>query len=134
MSRTVSEQNIKEMIKRATDVRSHAYNPYYKTYVGACVMDDQGNFFEGCNVGNGVGLLDSCAEAIALGHARAKGSYTIEAIAIVGFEHELITPCGACRQRLAELAPGAKIICANIQGDYKLYSLDELLPHRYECK
>ncbi|MEZ4705361.1 MAG: cytidine deaminase [Bdellovibrionota bacterium] len=130
----VSKDMIEKMITIALDARKNAYNPYYKTYVGACVMDDQENLYAGCNVGNAVGLLDSCAEAIAFGHAIARGAKSFQAIAIVGFETDLITPCGACRQRIAELAPKALIICANAKSEYQVYQLEQLLPHRFELQ
>jgi cytidine deaminase len=82
----------------------------------------------GCNIENSSYDVTMCAERVALFSAIAAGERNLAAIALVADTDEPLSPCGACRQVIAELAPAAKIVLANSAGDAFVTSIDELLP------
>ncbi len=108
-----------------------AYAPYSKFRVGAAVESGDGQVFVGANVENASFGLTLCAERSALSAAVSAGAEQIVAIAVacidaeVGDDKRPLLPCGACRQWLAELAPGAEIIIAGLDRRFRL---GELLP------
>lgn len=112
---------------RAAQPRAHA--PYSGFRVGAAVLDEEGRIFAGCNVENAAFPLTSCAEANAIGAMVAAGGRRIAALAVVGEGEALVTPCGGCRQRLRELAPGeASVVVADRERVRARFTLAELLP------
>jgi cytidine deaminase len=84
--------------------------------------------FAGCNVENLSFGLTICAERAAVTAAIGAGELLFEAIAIVSDSLEPVSPCGACRQVLAEFAPELEVLCANTEGEIYRTSLDQLLP------
>lgn len=92
------------MAQRACEVMQHAYAPYSKYHVGACVLAEDGTMFIGSNVENISYGLTICAERSAIASLISAGKKSIRAIAIVGSGNELCTPCGACRQIIREFA------------------------------
>jgi len=116
------------LVSFAFEARKQAYSPYSNFAVGAALLDSDGKVFVGCNVENISFGLTICAERVALGAAIAAGSRTFTCIAIVSDSEEPVSPCGACRQVLAEFAPNLRIVSANLTGDRAELSLGELLP------
>ncbi len=96
--------NPDSMAQKAWEAMQHAYAPYSKYKVGACVEAEDGTLFTGCNVENASYGLTCCAERAAIFSLIAAGKKTIKSIAIIGSGDELCTPCGACRQVIREFA------------------------------
>ena len=93
------------LIEAALAARSHAHAPYSRFAVGAAVRVASGRIFAGCNVENAAFPEGQCAEASAIGAMVTAGERAIVEIAVAGTGETLCTPCGGCRQRLAEFAP-----------------------------
>ena len=97
------------------------------------MLSEDGRVFPGCNVENAAYPLGTCAEAVALGAMVAAGGTKCTHILIIGGEGDL-TPCGGCRQRIAELA-GPDCIIYSLAGDgtsLKSWTLAALLPHAFD--
>jgi len=114
------------LIESAWQVRGRAYAPYSGFHVGAALLADDGRVFTGCNVENLSFGLTMCAERVAVATAMAEGARKFECIAIVADTAEPVSPCGACRQVMAEFGV-ARIVLANRHARVA-YTLDELLP------
>ena len=117
----------KELLEAALAARERAYAPYSKFLVGAAVRAESGKIYTGCNVENASYGLTVCAERNALFSAVGAGERKFTALCVVGDTEEPISPCGACRQVMAEFKVPC-IILANLKGDVKEYTLEELLP------
>ena len=112
---------------RAVQARAHA--PYSRFHVGAAIRDETGAVHAGCNVENAAYPVGTCAEAGAIAAMIAGGGRRIAAILVLGDGEALVTPCGACRQRIREFAaPDTPIHVAGPKGVRKTFTLDELLP------
>lgn len=119
-----------ELLKIAQEARNHAYAPYSGFKVGAALVSAGGQVFTGCNVENASFGLTVCAERTAVFKAISEGRCQFSRLLITGGE-EIITPCGACRQVLAEFAPNLVVICASDSGKMIQYHLEELLPQGF---
>ena len=118
-----------ELISAAARVRQNAYAPFSRFRVGAALLTRGGNLFCGCNVENSSYGLSICAERHAIGAMVAGvGSQAIEKIAIVA--NRLATPCGACRQVIAEFGTDTEVICcaADELDNLKRWNIADLLP------
>lgn len=103
-----------ELIPLALAARQHAYAPYSHYAVGAAIATERGTF-TGCNVENASYGLCSCAERTAVFSAVAAGARTITAVVVATRNGG--SPCGACRQVLAEFAdPDCRVICVDESG------------------
>ena len=120
-----------ELVEKAKKARLHAYAPYSKFKVGAALLTKNGKVYTGANVENATFGLTVCAERVALFKAVTNGEKNFVKIAVVADKDEPITPCGACRQVLAEFASDLKIICANLEGKTERYYLRKLLPEAF---
>ncbi|NLB62380.1 MAG: cytidine deaminase [Clostridiales bacterium] len=126
--RVIHDLEIKNMLKMAADACDRAYAPYSKFRVGACLKGSTGAYYLGGNVENSSYGATICAERMALCKAVYEGEKEFDAIAIYT-EEMPVTPCGICRQSLAEFCDGEMpIICGNKNGKYKVFSLAELFP------
>lgn len=117
-----------KLITEAIKTASFAYAPYSQFSVGAALLTTDGRIFCGCNVENLSYGLTICAERSAVFAAVAAGCQNFQKIAIVADTEEPISPCGACRQVLAEFHPAMEIILANFKGKSEQFILSELLP------
>ena len=120
-----------DLIRAARDAREHAYARYSGFTVGAAIVDEQGRLYVGCNVENAAYPLGSCAEAGAIGAMIQEGGRRIAKIAVVGGTGDIgpCTPCGGCRQRIAEFADKNTVILAvDDSGEWQEYAIDALLP------
>lgn len=119
-----------ELVERAKEVRQRAYAPYSNYLVGAALLTDEGEIFEGCNVENASYGLTICAERTALFAAVAQGKKNYKSIAIVTKDGG--APCGACRQALNEFNPEMIVMLADENGVLMLETtVAELLPHAF---
>ncbi len=120
------------LVAAALAARQRSYSPYSKFAVGAALLTTAGEVFTGCNVENCSYGLTICAERTAACTAVAAGrrEFTALALALSGGG----TPCGACRQFLAEFSPNLPIyiVDADAPGKVLETSLDVLLPGRFE--
>ena len=119
-----------ELLNAALSARERAYAPYSKFLVGASVLAKSGKIYTGCNIENASYGLTVCAERNALFSAVGAGEREFTALCVVGDTEEPISPCGACRQVMAEFKV-PRIILANLKGDVKEYTLEELLPYGF---
>ena len=119
-----------ELLNAALSARERAYAPYSKFLVGAAVLAKSGKIYTGCNIENASYGLTVCAERNALFSAVGAGEREFTALCVVGDTEEPISPCGACRQVMAEFKV-PRIILANLRGDVKEYTLEELLPYGF---
>lgn len=119
------------LIERAKEAMAHAYAPYSHFRVGSALLTEDGRIIAGCNVENAAYGPTNCAERTALFSAVAAGCRpgSFRALAVVGDTPDPITPCGVCRQVMAELcSPDMPVIMANLQGQHRIASVRELLP------
>ena len=122
--------NIEELIKKALEAKEKAYVPYSNFRVGAAILTEDDKIYTGCNIEIASYSPTICAERTAIFKAVSEGHRDIKAIAIVG-DSDMTFPCGVCRQVIREFGPKAKIVIANSIDEYKIYSLDDLLPHSF---
>mgnify|MGYP002622038465 CR=1 FL=1 len=123
-----------QLIDRAKEVRAQAHCPYSGYSVGAAVLDDRGNVHLGCNVENASFPLGTCAEAGAISSMVAAGGRRIAVIVAVGGRGalEACTPCGGCRQRIAEFADDeTRIVLLDADGKPVECTIAELLPDSF---
>lgn len=111
------------------DVREKAYAPYSNFKVGAAIRAASGTIYVGCNVENVAYPEGTCAEAGAIAAMAAAGEYDLtEAYVVAGAEMP-VTPCGGCRQKLAEFGAGSvPVTMATTGGVEQRATLAELLP------
>ncbi len=127
----LSDDTLEKAIFAAALAREHAYAPYSKFHVGACVVANSGEMFSGCNVENASYGLSQCAERSAVTAATAKGHRAIVACVIVTSGLHPTSPCGACRQVLYECSKDMIIVCRTVSGKEKRYLLSDLLPDAF---
>lgn len=114
------------LIEEAWAARARAYAPYSNFHVGAALLAEDGRIFTGCNVENLSYGLTNCAERVAIGAAVAAGARKFLGVAVVADTAVPISPCGACRQVLAEFGV-PRILLAN-KTERIEFTLEELLP------
>lgn len=118
------------LLARAESAAKHAYAPYSRFTVGAAVLLDDGRIFEGCNVENISYGLTNCAERTAIFSAVAASSAKpkLRAVAVVNGTGKECSPCGACRQVMAEFSDAATVVIYRHSGGAKRVTMRELLP------
>ena len=124
-----------DLLRRARTVRARAYAPYSHFRVGAVVVTDDGQVFEGVNVENASYRMTTCAEQSAIGTMISAGvRRPIVAVAVVGDGDDPCTPCGACRQTIFEFGPQATVYSSGDAGRPLVTPITELLPHGFGPK
>mgnify|MGYP000305737576 CR=1 FL=1 len=126
----MKREEIQRLIRIAEEQMSHAYAPYSHFQVGAALLTAGGKVYAGCNIENASYGLTNCAERTAIFNAVSDGKRNISAIAIVADTDKPCSPCGACRQVIGEFKIPC-IIMANLKGEYKTVTLEELLPFSF---
>ena len=125
----------RELVAKAIEGRSLAYTPYSKFKVVAAILLKNGTYITGCNIENVSYGLSNCAERTTLFKMVSSG-YTKEdvlAMAVVADTASPVSPCGACRQVMAELLhKDTLVLLANLNYDIKETSVEELLPYGFE--
>ena len=120
---------IDALFAAAKAAQARAYAPYSRFQVGAAILDAGGSIHAGCNVENAAYPVGSCAEAGAIAAMIAAGGKAIRAVLVFGEGAALVTPCGACRQRIREFAaPETPVAIAGPEGIRARFTLEELLP------
>lgn len=117
---------IDALVAAAWQAREAAYAPYSHFAVGAALLTVDGRVFTGCNVENLSYGLTQCAERTAICSAVAAGAREFTMLAVVGDTAVPISPCGACRQVMAEFGV-PRVILAN-RAELLEFTLEELLP------
>ncbi len=114
------------LVQQAIAARQRAYAPYSRYLVGAALLTSDGTVLLGCNVENASYPATICAERVALTAAVAQGYRDFVAIAVATQNGG--TPCGICRQVMAELAPAMTVLIADAAGNFRTTTVPELLP------
>jgi cytidine deaminase len=119
-----------ELVKQAAEVRHFAYAPYSKYQVGAALLTSTGKIYTGVNVEN-IDFTDgNCAERTAVFKAITEGEQSFTAVAVVTDNGG--TPCGSCRQVLAEFCLDMEVIIGTPEGKIlRETTLSHLLPDAF---
>lgn len=123
-----------DLIDAALAVRQKAYCKYSNYYVGSALLDEHGKLHVGCNVENASYPEGTCAESNAIAAMIAAGGTSIRTIVVVGGHDDIedCTPCGGCRQKIAEFAnDDTRIVLLRPGGHTREFSVDELLPRSF---
>ena len=122
-----------KLFRLASEARNKAYVPYSKFAVGAAVLSSDGSYYGGCNVENVSYPCGTCAEAGAIAAMICGGGKKIAKILIIADAPQLITPCGACLQRIKEFSDSqTEILLAAPDGIKQRLTVDELLPYNFD--
>lgn len=124
-----------DLIVAAQAARVNAYAPYSVYFVGAAVRGRDGVIYSGCNVENVSFGLSMCAERVAIGQMVAAGCRTIREVVVT--TRDAGTPCGMCRQTLAEFTDEPELVTVWLVGDHgetKSYTLAELIPATFRTE
>jgi cytidine deaminase len=118
-----------DLIDLAAKARKQAYAPYSNYAVGAALRGKSGRIYTGCNVENAVYSLTICAERNALFKAVSDGEREFDALAVVTANGG--SPCGSCRQVLAEFGPDVPVLIAVPGKLVAVQTIAELLPRAF---
>ena len=128
----MARSSIGKLAAAAKAARAHAHAPYSKFKVGAAILADDGKIYSGCNVENAAYPNGVCAETSAISAMVLGGGKRIREIAVIGSGKNLVTPCGGCRQRIAEFATAdTPVHICGPQGPRAHFTLGELLPESF---
>lgn len=117
------------LFEAARQARENAHAPYSGFKVGAAVRTEGGQIFAGCNVENVAYPEGTCAEAGAIAAMIASGARRVVEVLVIADSPVPVTPCGGCRQKLAEFADGdVTVTLADLSGPVGSITLAELLP------
>ena len=123
----ITDELKEKLVQAAIDVRQWAYAPYSGYRVGAALLADSGEIYDGVNVENAAFPTGTCAERAAIFTAVSQGERQFSAIAVVSSNGG--APCGACRQVLAEFGLDTIVFVADDQGKIQQETtVNELLP------
>ncbi|MBQ8345759.1 MAG: cytidine deaminase [Clostridia bacterium] len=125
-----------QLWQKADEARNNAYAPYSQFTVGAALLCEDGSVYSGCNVENASFSPTCCAERVAIFGAIADGKRHFCAIAVAGGKRGEAsgpcTPCGVCRQVLAEFCQdGFSVVYRDEAGKLQTSAMAELLPSRF---
>lgn len=128
------DKTILKLYKKALKTRENAYVPFSKFKVGAAVLTSSGEIYTGCNIENSSFGLTVCAERVAIFKAAAAGVRPgeMKMLLVAADTEDVTSPCGACRQVIAEFGI-PEIVMANVSGDMKKVTLEELLPFGFKA-
>ena len=102
-----------------------------KHHVGAALRTKSGRVFTGVHLDTYVGRVAICAEAVALGAAATAGDSEIEVIVAVRYTGQVVSPCGMCREMVADFASAARVIVP-VDGKCAVLPVLDLLPHKFQ--
>lgn len=124
-----------ELVQFARKAREKAYVPYSKFKVGAALLSADGQVYTGCNIENAAYGPSNCAERTAIFKAVSEGTREFSALAVIADTDGPVTPCGVCRQVMAEFfAPETPVFLANMQGAITETTLEALLPGAFTSR
>lgn len=122
------------LVDAARAVRENAHVPYSRFKVGAALRAADGSVHVGCNVENVAYPEGTCAEAGAIAAMVASGRTEIAELAVIADSPVPVTPCGGCRQKIAEFAgPDVPVTLATLSGETRIVSVRELLPFAFDA-
>jgi cytidine deaminase len=122
------------LFEAAKAAREQAYARYSNFKVGAAILAEDGKVYSGCNVENAAYPNGVCAETSAISAMVLGGAERIREIALIGTGDKLITPCGGCRQRIAEFAaPDTKVHICGPEGVRRTFTIADLLPESFDA-
>ena len=134
------DETRKLLVREAIKARENAYVPYSNFAVGAALLTKGGKIYRGCNIECGSYSPTNCAERTAFFKAVSEGEREFAAIGIVGGMkggelRQNSYPCGVCRQVMSEFCDGDfEIIIGWNENEYNGYTLDQMLPFRFELQ
>lgn len=126
------DEDEKELVERAREARDAAYAPYSDFQVGAALEAADGRIFTGCNVENASYPVGMCAEQAALGSAVTGGARTFRRLTLVTAGRSPASPCGRCRQALAEFGTELEVVSVGQGGEVRRWALGGLLPESFD--
>lgn len=122
-----------DLFEAARAAMARSYAPYSKFPVGAAIRADDGKIHVGANIENISFPQGWCAEPSAISAMIMAGGRRIEEIAVIAEKLPLCTPCGGCRQKIAEFASAeTRIYLCDDLGVQKTVTMGELLPYAFE--
>ncbi|KAJ9087364.1 hypothetical protein DSO57_1034001 [Entomophthora muscae] len=143
----LTSQDIDILVNGALEARNNSYSPYSKFRVGACLMTCGKKVYSGCNVENASYGGTICAERTAFVKAVVSSLliFVFEsfverrrqvflAIAVATDDDCFASPCGMCRQFMNEFSPSLPVYLVNLNGNYQITNLEELLPQAFGPK
>ena len=117
-----------DLVDAARDAIADAYAPYSEYGVGAALRTDGGTVYTGCNVENANYSNSLHAEEVAVGKAVSAGDRSFDALAVSTAARDGVTPCGMCRQTLAEFCPEDFPVYCDDGNEVTTYHLGDLIP------
>ena len=118
-----------QVMEESKIARENAYVPYSKFKVGAALLTKEGKIYHGCNIENASFGMTNCAERTAIFKAVSEGIRDFASLAVVADTDGPVSPCGACRQVIAEFCePNMPVYLINLKGDLQETTVAELLP------
>lgn len=124
--------DVKLLFEEAKKARGKAYAPYSNFSVGAALLTKSGKIFHGCNIENASYGMTNCAERTAIFKAVSVGERDFEAMLVIADAKHPVSPCGACRQVLAEFCPPEMpVYLANMDGKIRQTTVKQLLPNAF---
>jgi cytidine deaminase len=124
-----------ELVAAALAARENAYAPYSHYNVGAALLTADGSVITGCNVENAAYPATICAERVALTAAIAQEKWRSpnDCVAIAVATRDGGSPCGTCRQVMAELGPQMAVYISDAEGNYRTTNVAALLPDSFDA-
>ncbi len=122
------------LLRAARRAQRNAYAPYSRFPVGAALLTKNGKIYTGCNVENASSPCGVCAERTAFAKAVSEGERAFVAIAVIGPTEQPISPCGMCRQVMAEFSDAGSpliVLSFSADGQVLIESLNDLLPRSF---
>jgi len=124
---------VEQLVNEAKQAMNTAYVPYSKFPVGAALETEDGIIYHGCNIENSSYGLTNCAERTAIFKAVSEGVRSFSYLVITGDTDGPISPCGACRQVIAEFCEAdMPVVLTNKKGNVKETTVSELLPGAFQ--
>lgn len=123
----LNDETRKQLIELVSNARRWSYSPYSHYAVGAALLTHSGRIYDGVNIENSAYPTTICAERVAVFKAVSEGERNFEAIAVVTANGG--SPCGSCRQVLAEFGLDTVVIVADEEGKVTMeMTVGEMLP------
>ena len=122
------------LVKAAEQAKKHSHSPYSRFRVGAALLAKSGKVYSGCNIESSSFSLTICAERTAIFKAVSESEKHFRAMAIATDTVEFVSPCGACRQVIHDLAGNIELVLVNSKGKTKRYNSRALLPIPFRDK
>lgn len=124
-----AEEGDSVLLAEAFAAQRNAYVPYSHFRVGAAVLADDGQIYSGCNIENASFGATNCAERTAVFKAISAGCRSLRRLALITDAEDYGSPCGICRQVMAEFAPADfHLLAARPDGHYIVQTMEDLLP------